>query len=49
MPQRGVSLIASELDKNLKDIKLTSITDSYEDKQKVVNIDFDLDFINNLI
>ena len=49
MPIRWVSLIASELEKNLDWIKITSYSDSYENKQEKINIDFDLDFINNLI
>lgn len=49
MPLKWVSLIASELEKNLEWIKITSYSDLYENKQKEVKIDFDLDFINNLI
>ena len=49
MPIRWVSLIASELEKNLDNIKITAYSDSYENKQKVVNIDFDLNYINKLI
>jgi len=49
MPIRWVSLIASELEKNLEWIKITEYSNSYENKQKTVTIDFDLDFINNLI
>ncbi len=49
MPIRWVSLIASELEKNLDWIKFTEYSDSYENKQKTITIDFDLDFINNLI
>ncbi len=49
MAMRGVSLIASELDKNLDWIKLTAYSDVYSDKQKTIEIDFDLEYINNLI
>ncbi len=49
MPIRWVNLIASELEKNLDWIKITKYSDSYENKQEIVTIDFDLDFINNLI
>lgn len=49
MPIRWVSLIATELEKNLDWIKITAFSDSYENKQKVIKIDFDLKFINNLI
>jgi len=49
MPIRWVSLIASELNKNLDSINITEFSDSYENKQETVNIDFDLEFINNLI
>jgi phenylalanyl-tRNA synthetase beta chain len=49
MPIRWVSLIASELEKNLEWIQITKYSDLYENKQKTINIDFDLDFINNLI
>ena len=49
MPIKWVSLIATELEKNLDWIKITEFSDSYENKQKTVTIDFDLEFINNLI
>jgi len=49
MPIRWVSLIASELEKNLKWIKITWYSDVYSEKQKTITIPFDLDFINNLI
>ncbi len=45
----AMSLIVKELETNLKDIKLTWYSDIYPIKQKEINIDFDLDFINNLI
>lgn len=49
MAIRGVSLIASELEKNLDWIKITAFSDLYSDKQKTIYIDFDLEYINNLI
>ena len=49
MPIKWVSLIASELEKNLKWVKFTKYSDIYQNKQKEITIDFDLDFINNLI
>ncbi|MCD5385144.1 phenylalanine--tRNA ligase subunit beta [Candidatus Gracilibacteria bacterium] len=49
MSIRGVSLIASELEKNLNGIKISKYSDIYKDKQNQIEIDFDLDFINNLI
>jgi len=49
MPIRWVSLIASELEKNLEWINVTAYSDLYKNKQKTITIDFDLDFINNLI
>ncbi|MDD3793440.1 MAG: phenylalanine--tRNA ligase subunit beta [Candidatus Gracilibacteria bacterium] len=49
MQQAGLSLIVSELQKNLKDIKLVSFSDIYPNKQKEVFIDFDLEFINKIV
>lgn len=49
MSIRWVSLIASELEKNLNWIKISKYSDIYKDKQNQIEIDFDLDFINNLI
>ena len=49
MPSRWVSLIANELEKNLKWIKLAAYSDIYPNKQEIVTISFNLDFINNLI
>lgn len=49
MPSRWVSLIASELEKNLEWIKLTAYSDIYSEKQKEVQIDYDLEFINKII
>lgn len=49
MPIRWVSLIAYELEKNIKWIKFTQFSDIYENKQEIVKIPFDLDYINNLI
>jgi len=42
-------LIVSELQKNLKDVKLVSFSDIYPNKQKEVFIDFDLNFINKIV
>jgi len=42
-------LIVSELQKNLKDVKLVSFSDIYPNKQKEVFIDFDLEFINKIV
>lgn len=44
-----MSLIVDELEKNLEWIKLISYSDIYPKKQQIVNIPFDLNFINNLI
>lgn len=44
-----MSLIVSELEKNLDWIKLTAYSDIYLNKQNIITIPFDLDFINNLI
>lgn len=49
MAHSGLSLIVSELEKNLDNISLESISDSYEVKQEEKLIDYDLNFINNLI
>lgn len=47
--QAWLSLIVSELQKNLKDVKLVSFSDIYPNKQKEVFIDFDLNFINKIV
>lgn len=44
-----VSLIASELEKNIKDIKFIAFSDIYPIKQEKIIVEFDLKFINNLI
>ncbi|PZM85039.1 phenylalanine--tRNA ligase subunit beta [Candidatus Gracilibacteria bacterium] len=49
MQDKGASLIISEILKNIKNAKLVSYSDIYPKKQEKVFIDFDLDFINNLI
>ncbi len=49
MCSRWASLIISELEKAFPDLKLEAISDSYDAKQKEVSIDYDLNFINNLI
>ena len=49
MCSRWASLIISELEKFFPNSKIEEFTDSYEVKQKEIEIDYDLDFINNLI
>lgn len=49
MPKKWVSLIIIELEKNIWNIKLVSYKDIYDKKDKEIHIDYDLDFINNLI
>ncbi|MDQ7022906.1 MAG: phenylalanine--tRNA ligase subunit beta [Candidatus Gracilibacteria bacterium] len=49
MASRGASLIISELEKVFPNLKIEEFIDSYEIKQKKVEVDYDLDFINNLI
>jgi len=44
-----VSLIVSELEKAFSNMKLEAYSDCYEEKQKQVVVDYDLEFINNLI
>lgn len=44
-----MSLIANELEKNLPELKLSAYTDDYSKPQEIVKIDFDQDFIQNLI
>jgi hypothetical protein len=44
-----MSLITDELEKNIPELKLTAYTDNYSKPQEQVNIDFDQDFIQNLI
>ena len=43
------SLIVSELEKNISWVKIVAFSDIYPKKQEQIFIDFDLDFINNLI
>ncbi|MBF0913681.1 phenylalanine--tRNA ligase subunit beta [Candidatus Gracilibacteria bacterium] len=45
----GASLIVSELEKNISGVKIVAFSDIYPKKQEQIFIDFDLDFINNLI
>jgi len=45
----AMSLIVSELEKNLEWIKIIAYSDIYPNKQKIISIPFDLNFINNLI
>jgi len=49
MASRGASLIISELQKVFPKLKIEEFIDSYEVKQEKVEIDYDLNFINNLI
>ena len=44
-----VSLIVSELEKFFPEMKLEAYNDLYHEKQKQIEIDFDLDFVNRLI
>lgn len=44
-----VSLIASELEKNISQVKFVWYSDVYPKKEKNINIEFNIDFINNLI
>ena len=44
-----MSLIADELEKNIPELKLTAYTDNYSKPQEEVYIDFDQNFIQNLI
>lgn len=49
MQLAGMSLIVNELEKNLPELQLTAYTDNYNNPQKEVLIDFDQEFIQNLI
>ncbi len=49
MANRWVSLIATELEKNISWVKFTAYSDIYPVKQEKITIDFDINFINNLI
>jgi len=49
MANLWVSLIVSELEKNLENIKLEAFSDLYLVKQKQVKIPFDIKFINKII
>jgi len=49
MASRGASLIISELQKVFPKLKIEEFIDSYEIKQNKIEIDYDLNFINNLI
>jgi hypothetical protein len=42
-------LIISELEKQFPNLKIESIKDCYQNKQKEIKIDYDINFINNLI
>ena len=49
MASHGASLIISELEKFFPELKIEEFKDSYEIKQKEVEVDYDINFINNLI
>jgi len=49
MAIRWVSLIASELEKNIKWLIISWYSDIYSEKQLTIKIPFDLEYINNLI
>ena len=49
MSHYWASLIVSELEKAFPNLQLEALSDCYEEKQKEVMIDYDLDFINHLI
>ena len=49
MCSRWASLIISELEKEFSNLKIESIKDCYENKQKAVEIEYDIAFVNNLI
>ena len=49
MASCGASLIISELEKFFPELKIEEFKDSYEIKQKEVEVDYDINFINNLI
>ena len=46
---RALALIYNILKQNFKDLEIVWYADSYEDKQEQVVVDFDLNYINNLI
>jgi len=49
MASAWASLIISELEKVFPKLKIEEFKDSYEVKQKEVEVDYDINFINNLI
>lgn len=49
MQDAAMSLIAQELKKNIPTLSLQAYSDVYPNPQKIVTIDFDLTYINNLI
>lgn len=49
MQDKWASLIVSEILKNIPEAKIVSFSDIYPKKQEKIFIDFDIDFINNLI
>jgi len=49
MCSRWASLIISELEKEFPELKIENIKDCYENKQEKVEIEYDINFVNNLI
>jgi phenylalanyl-tRNA synthetase beta chain len=49
MAEKWMNLIISELQKNMSHTQINWYSDIYTSKQKSVTVDFNLDFINNLI
>jgi phenylalanyl-tRNA synthetase beta subunit len=49
MQSAGMSLIVNELEKHLPNMKLISYSDVYPNKQEIITIDYDHEFIDNLI
>jgi hypothetical protein len=49
MAYRGLSLIYKKLKQNFPNLKIEAFGDSYEEKQEEIFVDYDLEFINNLI
>ena len=49
MAEKWANLIISELAKHFPDMKIEWHSDIYSEKQKSISIDYDLDFVNNLI
>ncbi|MDD2907782.1 MAG: phenylalanine--tRNA ligase subunit beta [Candidatus Gracilibacteria bacterium] len=49
MQEVALSMIVSELEKNIKNIEIGEFSDIYPNKQKEVSIDFDLNFYNKIL